>query len=413
MTDHIPSLDHLHAERKRLNSVFWPLVTRRPAAAKPPAQPFATPPKRDVELLTGSPLNARLTFSTFLAGERNQLAFVEAQRCALALQTFYNPLFLYGAPGLGKTHLLQATTHALAVAKRRVIYLTSERFMYGFAAALKDEKAFEFNKRLKAFDTLVIDDIQFLRGKIFGQVLCQIVDVFLNSGRQIVIAADRPPGDLESLEERVRSRLKGGLCVEIGAPDEQLRIKILEARIAAARQAHPAFEVSAEVISYVARLIQTNGRDLLGAVNRLVAHWLLQHPATSAPISMETAELAIRDLVRDPAPKRLKIADIQKLVASHFQVSLNDIMSARRNASVVRARHVAMYLAKLLTPKSLLEISRRFGGRDHTTVLHAVRKITNIIDGRSQPSGCGKCRVNAPDTALAEEIAALREMLLG
>jgi chromosomal replication initiator protein len=402
-----------------LNSGLWTykneagaIITRRfklPifAAAKPP---LAIQPKAP-ELLTGSLLSERMTFSEFLVGERNELAFVEAQRCALALEPFYNPLYIYGAPGLGKTHLLHAIAHA-AGASRRVIYLTAERFMYGFAAALKDEKAFKFNKRLKAFDILAIDDIQFLRGKIYGQVLCQIADVFLNSGRQIVIASDRRPGDLESLEERVRSRLAGGLCIEIGGFDEALRVTILEARIATARQTHPTFEVPAAVVAYVANLIQTNGRDLDGAVNRLLAQSLLQHPENSAPISMETAELAIRDLVRAPAPKKIKVVDIQKLVARHFQVSLDDILSARRTASVVRPRQIAMYLAKVLTPRSLPDIGRLFG-RDHTTVLHAVRKITNIIDGINQTSGAGRCRVAAPDTALAAEIAALRKMLLG
>jgi len=239
----------------------------------------------------------------------------------------------------------------------------------------------------------VIDDIQFLQGKSIQQEFCHTLNALIDSRRQIVIAADRPPGDLESLEERVRSRLAGGLCIEIGGLDEALRVKILEARIAAAKLVHQTFEVPAAVVAYVASVIRTNGRDLDGAVNRLLAHASLN----GAPHSMETAELAIRDLVRTPDPKRVKIEDIQKLVASHFNVSRGDILSARRTASVVRPRQIAMYLSKLLTPRSLPEIGRLFGGRDHTTVLHAVRKITGLV---------------TTDATLSEEIELLKRMLL-
>ncbi|HEX3493880.1 MAG TPA: chromosomal replication initiator protein DnaA [Methylocella sp.] len=345
---------------------------------------------------TGSPLDRRLIFANFLVGGSNQLAAAEAQRIAAAGPAdplHYNPLYLHASVGLGKTHLLQAVAHAAAGAKRRVIYLTAERFMYGFVSALKAQTAIAFKERLRAIDVLVIDDIQFLQGKSIQQEFCHTLNALIDSRRQIVIAADRPPGDLESLEERVRSRLAGGLCIEIGGLDEALRVKILEARIATAKLVHPTFEVPAAVVAYVAHLIGTNGRDLDGAVNRLLAHASL----SGAPLRMETAEVAIRDLVRTPDPKKVKIEDIQKLVASHFQVSRADILSARRTASVVRPRQIAMYLSKLLTPRSLPEIGRRFGGRDHTTVLHAVRKITGLV---------------AADGSLSEEIELLKHMLL-
>ena len=346
--------------------------------------------------LTGSPLDRRLIFANFLVGGSNQLAHSEAQRIAGAGPAdplLYNPLYLHASVGLGKTHLLQAVAHAATGAKRRVIYLTAERFMYGFVAALKAQTAIAFKERLRAIDVLVIDDIQFLQGKSIQQEFCHTLNALIDSRRQIVIAADRPPGDLESLEERVRSRLAGGLCIEIGGLDEALRVKILEARIACARQVHQTFEVPAAVVAYVASVIRTNGRDLDGAVNRLLAHASLN----GAPHSTETAELAIRDLVRTPDPKKVKIEDIQKLVASHFNVSRGDILSARRTASVVRPRQIAMYLSKLLTPRSLPEIGRRFGGRDHTTVLHAVRKITGLV---------------TTDGTLSEEIELLKRMLL-
>jgi chromosomal replication initiator protein len=354
------------------------------------------PESYEAEGLTGSPLDRRLIFANFLVGGSNQLAHSEAQRIAGAGPAdplLYNPLYIHASVGLGKTHLLQAIAHAATGAKRRVIYLTAERFMYGFVAALKAQTAIAFKERLRAIDVLVIDDIQFLQGKSIQQEFCHTLNALIDSRRQIVIAADRPPGDLESLEERVRSRLSGGLCIEIGGLDEALRVKILEARIAAARQVHQTFEVPAAVVAYVASVIRTNGRDLDGAVNRLLAHASLN----GAELRIETAELAIRDLVRTPDPKKVKIEDIQKLVASHFNVSRGDILSARRTASVVRPRQIAMYLSKLLTPRSLPEIGRRFGGRDHTTVLHAVRKITGLVTA---------------DATLSEEIELLKRMLL-
>jgi chromosomal replication initiator protein len=343
----------------------------------------AAPRDFDGEVLAGSPLDKRLNFSTFLVGRSNQLAYASAQEVAFAQQgeaLRFNPLYIHASVGLGKTHLLQAIAHAATAAKRRVIYLTAERFMHGFVCALKAETAIAFKDKLRTIDILVIDDVQFLQGKSIQQEFCHTLNALIDARRQIVIAADRPPGELESLDERVRSRFAGGLCLEMGALDENLRIKLLEARVGAAKLLHPNFEISQAVLAYVASVIQTNGRDLDGAVNRLVAHACL----TGQSLSVETAEAAIRDLVRTREPKRVKIEDIQKLVASHYNVTKADILSARRTANVVRPRQIAMYLAKTLTPRSLPEIGRRFGGRDHTTVLHAVRKIEALAgtDGR-------------------------------
>jgi chromosomal replication initiator protein len=193
----------------------------------------------EAETLTGSPLDRRLIFSNFLVGPSNQLAYAAAQRIAFAAPAdplLFNPLYLHASVGLGKTHVLQAVAHAASSAMRKVIYLTAERFMYGFVSSLKAQTAIAFKERLRAIDLLVIDDIQFLQGKSIQQEFCHTLNALIDSRRQIVIAADRPPGDLETLDERVRSRLAGGLCIEIGALDEALRINILEARIAAAKQ---------------------------------------------------------------------------------------------------------------------------------------------------------------------------------
>jgi chromosomal replication initiator protein len=378
-----------HAPLTPAGSVVTP-----PESAEPRRE--HAPMHMEVNGLSGSPLDKRFTFASFLVGSSNQLAHAAAMRTARTKPgdpILFNPLYIHASVGLGKTHLLQATAHEAGASARRVIYLTAEKFMYGFVAALKAQTAIAFKEKLRGIDVLVIDDVQFLQGKSIQQEFCHTLNALIDAGRQIVIAADRPPGDLESLEERVRSRLAGGLCVDMGGLDEALRLQIIEARIAASREMQPQFSVPPAVVSYVASAIQTNGRDLEGAVNRLLAHSTL----TGTPLTVETAEAAIRDLIRTREPKRVKIEDIQKLVASHYNVSRADILSSRRTANVVRPRQIAMYLAKMLTLRSLPEIGRRFGGRDHTTVLHAVRKIEDLA-GR--------------DGMLLDEIDLLKRMLL-
>ena len=373
-----------------------------PGAAAPgafalEAKPAAMPPleeRSDASELGGAPLDPRLTFDSFIIGRSNALAHAAADRVARhqGAQALYNPLYLHAGVGLGKTHLLHAIGHEARSQGRRVIYLTADRFMYGFVASLKAQTSLAFKERLRGIDLLIIDDVQFIQGKQIQQEFGHTLNSLIDSGRQIVVAADRPPTDLESLDERVRSRLAGGLVVEVGALDEQLRASILSTRIASIKSMHPTFDVSPQVIAYVARAITANGRDLEGAVNRLLAHATL----TGSPITLETAETAIRDLVRNREPRRVKIEDIQKLVASRYNVSRSDILSERRTAAVVRPRQIAMYLSKVLTLRSLPEIGRRFGGRDHTTVLHAVRKIEKAL---------------GEDNALQDEVELLKRML--
>jgi chromosomal replication initiator protein len=363
-------------------------ASRRAGGARPPA-------RQESDALPGSPLDRRLSFSTFLVGPSNQLAYAAACRVADARPgetPIFNPLYAHAAVGLGKTHLLQALAHATNDNQRRVIYLTAEKFMSGFVSALNAQTALAFKEKLRGIDMLIIDDVQFLQGKTIQQEFCHTLNALIDAGRQVVVAADRPPSELETLDERVLSRLKGGLCVDIGPLDEALRVKILEARIAATKEAQPNFHVPPDVISYVARTIATNGRDLEGAVNRLLAHSTLN----GAPLCVATAETAIRDLVGAHELKRVKIDDIQKLVASHYNISRADILSSRRTANVVRPRQIAMYLSKVLTLRSLPEIGRRFGGRDHTTVLHAVRKIDELV---------------SKDKSLAEVVELLKRIL--
>jgi len=344
----------------------------------------------------GSPLDPRLTFESFVVGRSNTLAHAASKQVATARRAdpvMFNPLYIHAGVGLGKTHLLQAVALKTNLSgERNALYLTAERFMYGFASALRSQTALAFKDALRGIDVLVIDDLQFLQGKNSQAEFSHTLNSLIDAGRQVVVAADRPPTELESLDERIRSRLAGGLVVEIGLLGEELRLEILSARVQAARAHHSGFDVPAAVLSYIARTVTHNGRDLEGALNRLLAHSKL----TGHPITMELAERELRDLVRPVELKRVRIEEIQRIVARHYNVSRSDLLSARRTANVVRPRQIAMYLAKTLTLRSLPEIGRRFGGRDHTTVLHAVRKIESLI---------------GTDTALAAEIEALKSQL--
>jgi len=364
--------------------------------AGPEVRSPAAPISAAHEALGGSPLDPRLTFETFIIGRSNSLAHAAAKQVAQARRgdaVMFNPLYIHAGVGLGKTHLLQSLAWAgNASAERKVLYLTAERFMYGFVAALRAQNALAFKDALRTIDVLVIDDLQFLQGKSTQVEFCHTLNALIDAGRQVVIASDRPPSELESLDERVRSRLAGGLVVEMGALGEEIRLEILKARVTAAKHYHPAFDVPAPVLTFIAKTVTHNGRDLEGALNRLLAHSQL----TSQPITLEMAEREVRDLIRPQEPKRIRIEEIQRMVARQYNVSRADLLSSRRTANVVRPRQVAMYLAKTLTLRSLPEIGRRFGGRDHTTVLHAVRKIENLVHS---------------DTALAEEIELLKRQL--
>jgi len=348
------------------------------------------------EALGGSPLDARLTFETFVVGRSNTLAQAAAKQVAAAKRgdaVMFNPLYIHAGVGLGKTHLLQAVTWAgNAAGERKALYLTAEKFMYGFVSALRTQTALAFKEALRGIGVLVIDDLQFLQGKSTQAEFCHTLNALIDAGRQVVIASDRPPSDLESLDDRVRSRLAGGLVVEMGPLGEELRFEILKSRVMAARSHHPSFDVPLPVLNYIAKAVTHNGRDLEGALNRLLAH----NKLTGHAVTLEMAEREVRDLIRPQEPKRVKIEDIQRVVARQYNVSRSDLLSSRRTANVVRPRQVAMYLAKTLTLRSLPEIGRRFGGRDHTTVLHAVRKIEGLVGN---------------DMALAEEIEILKRQL--
>src|SRR5690348_5147371 len=398
-------MPEVHRIDLTVRSAVRPVVQPKEAPAPVEARRVPAPELRSSAIapvaashdaLGGSPLDPRLTFASFVVGRSNTLAHAAARQVAQARRgdpVMFNPLYIHSGVGLGKTHLLQAVTWAgNAAGERKVLYLTAEKFMYGFVSALRTQTALAFKEALRGIGVLVIDDLQFLQGKSTQAEFCHTLNALIDAGRQVVIASDRPPSDLESLDDRVRSRLAGGLVVEMGPLGEELRFEILKARVMAARAHHPAFDVPLPVLGYIAKTVTHNGRDLEGALNRLLAH----NKLTGHAVTLEMAEREVRDLIRPQEPKRVKIEDIQRVVARQYNVSRSDLLSSRRTANVVRPRQVAMYLAKTLTLRSLPEIGRRFGGRDHTTVLHAVRKIEGLVGN---------------DMALAEEIEILKRQL--
>ncbi|MEP2871978.1 MAG: chromosomal replication initiator protein DnaA [Parasphingorhabdus sp.] len=344
------------------------------------------------DVLQGAPLDPKYTFETFVEGESNNLGLAAAQQVATGGAVTFNPLYIHASVGLGKTHLMQAVAAKARAGGRKVLYLTAEHFMYKFVTALKSQSALAFKENLRTIDLLLIDDMQFLHGKQVQQEFCHTLNALIDGARQVIVAADRAPSELDTLDDRVRSRLSGGLVVGIQEPDFVLRRSILDTRVEVARKSYPQFDVPNNVLDYVARHVASSGRDLEGALNRLIAH----NQLTNQPITQEMAELTLRDLVRSSEPRRVKIEEIQRIVSKHYNVTKADLLSARRTRTIVRPRQIAMYLAKVMTPRSLPEIGRRFGNRDHTTVLHAVRKIEELARG---------------DYGLAQELELLKRML--
>jgi chromosomal replication initiator protein len=345
----------------------------------------------------GSPLDPRLTFASFLVGVSNRLAHAAAQEVAGAFsspQPLFNPLFLHGNVGLGKTHLLHAISWDVKQRKpeSEVLYLTAERFMSGFVQALRARDALAFKEKLRRIDILLIDDMEFLQGPTIQQEFCHTLNSLIDGGRQVVVAADRAPTQLDKLDMRMRSRLGGGLVAEIGAMDYDLRRKILDKRTQEACTDTKGLEVSDTVLAFLAERLTESGRELEGAIHRLRASYQL----TDEPVTIEVAEQIVRDLMRGAEPRRVRIDDILRTVSKHYGVNRGDLLSGRRNRSIVRPRQIGMYLAKLLTSRSLPEIGRRFGNRDHTTVLHAIRKIEQLMND---------------DNQLREEIELLKRLL--
>lgn len=351
-----------------------PVLERNPAVAAQ-IQTFLSPE-------SGSSLDESQTFDSFIVGASNQLAHAAAMRVASAssgaILTF-NPLFIHSASGLGKTHLLNAVAARVRQQHpmRKVLMLTAERFMYGFIHAIRQRDTLAFKDQFQSIDVLLIDDFQFLQGKAIQQEFCHAFNSLVDSKRQVVVAADVPPAQLDSIDQRMRSRLMGGLVIDIETPDLDQRRKIIDVRHQVMLHAEGSAEIAPDVLELIANRITGGGRELEGALNRVMAYQQFNKSA----ITLDLASMVLRDMAGTADLGRIKIDDILKIVGRHYNVGRTDLLSPRRARAVVVPRQIGMYLAKKLTARSLPEIGRRFGGRDHSTVLHAVRKIDEQIKG--------------------------------
>lgn len=334
-------------------------------------------------------LDTRFTFENFVVGKPNELAYAAARRVADTENPTFNPLFLYGGVGLGKTHLMHAIAWHIRknYPKRRVIYMSAEKFMYQFVRALRYKDTVAFKDQFRSVDVLMIDDVQFIGGKDTTQEeFFHTFNALVDRNRQVIISADKSPQDLDRVEERLRSRLGWGLVADLHPATYELRLGILHAKAEKI-----GCMVPDKVLEFLAHKITSNVRELEGALNRIAAHAQL----VGREITLEMTQEVLTDLLR-ASERRITIDEIQKKVAEHFNIRLADMHSARRARAVARPRQVAMYLAKQLTPRSLPEIGRKFGGRDHTTVIHAVRKIEELA---------------AYDPAFKEDVELLRRLL--
>jgi chromosomal replication initiator protein len=362
------------------------------SAPLPPAMLAGADPRGEAARAEfAGPVDPRFTFATFVVGKPNEFAYACARRVAEneRAQPGFNPLFLYGGVGLGKTHLMHAIAWAIRerAPGRVVAYMSAEKFMYRFISAIRSQNTVEFKEQLRSVDVLMVDDLQFLIGKENTQEeFFHTFNALVDAGKQIVVSADKSPSDLSELDARLRTRLGCGMVADIHATTFELRIGILQAKAALAGMVVPQ-----KVMEFLAHKITTNVRELEGALNRVVAHGQL----VGRPITLESTQDVLHDVLR-AQDRRVTIEEIQKRVAEHYNIRLTDMSSARRARAVARPRQVAMYLAKQLTSRSLPEIGRKFGNRDHTTVMHACSRIADLMQR---------------DGSFAEDVELLRRML--
>ena len=366
-----------------------PAASQVRVAGKTAAAPSLSGPGSGSSNDIGAPLDPRFTFANFIVGKPNELAFAAARRVAEANAVPFNPLFLYGGVGLGKTHLMHAIAWHIRETRpeRRVIYLSAEKFMYQFIRALRYKDTVSFKEQFRSVDVLMIDDVQFIAGKDNTQEeFFHTFNALVDQNHQVIISADKSPNDLEGMEERMKSRLGWGLVADIHPTTYELRLGILQSKAEQLEVAIPQ-----KVLEFLAHKITSNVRELEGALNRIGAYAKL----VGRPVTLENTQDVLHDILR-ANDRRVTIEEIQKRVAEHYNIRLSEMYSARRARAVARPRQVAMYLAKQLTARSLPEIGRKFGGRDHTTVMHAVRKVDEL---------------RSTDRGFSEDIDLLRRML--
>ena len=361
-------------------------------AIEPETRPQAAEGRADTRMADlASVLDPKFSFDAFVVGKPNEFAYACARRVAEQPASHgFNPLFLYGGVGLGKTHLMHALGLELCrrdnVRPQTVVYMSAEKFMYRFIAALRSKSTMDFKDSMRSVDVLMVDDVQFLIGKDSTQEeFFHTFNALVDLGKQIVISSDKSPSELD-VEHRLRTRLGCGMVADIHATTFELRVSILEAKAARA-----GVDVPRRVLEFLAHKITTNVRELEGALNRLVAHASL----FGRDVTLESTQEVLRDVLK-AHDRKVTIEEIQRRVAEHYHMRLSEMSSARRARNVARPRQVAMYLSKQLTQRSLPEIGRKFGNRDHTTVMHACSRVAEIMD---------------VDAGFAEDVELLRRML--
>ncbi|SIT81208.1 chromosomal replication initiator protein DnaA [Pontibaca methylaminivorans] len=356
-------------ERTLSNTMPNPAPTVRREA------PTATPARAGDAIQT-APLEPRFTFDSFVVGKPNELAHAAARRVAEGGAVTFNPLVLYGGVGLGKTHLMHAIAWELKARKPElnVLYLSAEQFMYRFVQALRERKMMDFKHLFRSVDVLMVDDVQFIAGKESTQEeFFHTFNALVDQNKQIIISADRAPGEIKELEDRVKSRLQCGLVVDLHPTDYELRLGILQSKVLQYQDSYPGLELAPGVLEFLAQRISTNVRVLEGALTRLFAFASL----VGREIDMDLTQDCLADVLR-AAERKITVEEIQRRVSEYYNIRLSDMVGPKRLRSFARPRQVAMYLSKQLTSRSLPEIGRRFGGRDHTTVMHGVRRIEEL-----------------------------------
>ncbi|MGR3621094.1 chromosomal replication initiator protein DnaA [Pseudophaeobacter sp.] len=366
--------------------------TRRTPAGKSLSSKAAA--AAPVEALQAAPLDPRFTFDNFVVGKPNELAHAAARRVAEGGPVTFNPLVLYGGVGLGKTHLMHAIAWELTeqYPGLNVLYLSAEQFMYRFVQALRERKMMDFKHLFRSVDVLMVDDVQFIAGKDSTQEeFFHTFNALVDQNKQIIISADRAPGEIKDLEERVKSRLQCGLVVDLHPTDYELRLGILQTKVQLQRATYPDLQIADGVLEFLAHRISTNVRVLEGALTRLFAFASL----VGREIDMDLTQDCLADVLR-ASERKITVEEIQRKVSEYYNIRMSDIIGPKRLRSYARPRQVAMYLCKKLTSRSLPEIGRRFGGRDHTTVMHGVRRIEEL---------------KSTDGQIAEDVEMLRRAL--
>ncbi|SLN70451.1 Chromosomal replication initiator protein DnaA [Roseovarius gaetbuli] len=368
----------------------------RPATRMPQAGVGNVASSGGDSMLPTAPLDERFTFDTFVVGKPNELANAAARRVAEGGPTTFNPLFLYGGVGLGKTHLMHAIAWELQTSRPdlNVVYLSAEQFMYRFVQALRDRRMMDFKEMFRSVDVLMVDDVQFIAGKDSTQEeFFHTFNALVDQNKQIVISADRAPGEIANLEERIKSRLQCGLVVDLHPTDYELRLGILQSKVERHREQYPDLTMADGVLEFLAHRISTNVRVLEGALTRLFAFASL----VGQPITLELTQDCLADVLR-ASERKVSVEEIQRKVSDHYNIRLSDMIGPKRLRSFARPRQVAMFLCKQMTSRSLPEIGRRFGGRDHTTVMHGVKRIEEL---------------RIQDAQIAEDLELLRRTLEG